>query len=170
MQFPPPNLVYLLRPPLQINLFLIPCQPSCLFCTQSTYHNINGKYDIFLENTQNSFTASHRMFLNNIINTVRTKQRNNTACIYQKRCFYEVALQRFIYFCKPIRCDICFFESVHWILLIVLFFFFEFLCSLPKCHKNILKSGLFMVCLQVLPIRNHFRNIKQLFTQTLKLL
>ena len=63
-----------------------------------------------------------------------------------------------------------FFESVHWILLIVLFFFFEFLCSLPKCHKNILKSGLFMVCLQVLPIRNHFRNIKQLFTQTLKLL
>lgn len=108
MQFPPPNLVYLLRPPLQINLFLIPCQPSCLFCTQSTYHNINGKYDIFLENTQNSFTASHRMFLNNIINTVRTKQRNNTACIYQKRCFYEVALQRFIYFCKPIHCDICF--------------------------------------------------------------
>ena len=42
------------------------------------------------------------MFLNNIVNTVRTRQRNNKYMLVyiKKRCFYEVILQHFIYFCK----------------------------------------------------------------------
>lgn len=61
------------------------------------------KKDIFqhcivLYNSQNSFTQDSTMLLNDIINTIRNKQRNNiNIYLYvPKRCFCKVTLQRFV--------------------------------------------------------------------------
>ena len=69
-------------------------------CTPFNYKRLYGKYDTaFLKTRRIALQQANKMFLNNIVNTNRTTQKNNrNICLYiPKGCFLRGYFTRFYF-------------------------------------------------------------------------